>query len=165
MKLKKWKKNINIVILLLDEFLHHFSMYCMCLCIRILLQYHTVLWNLMSIQGFQPPPGRVGLPLGQYKYEPKRLIMEAERNEEWNVLSKEVLHVGTGLLHSLLLWIGIYSYTVIPSHWSHVYNNSMFILCLFVHLCLFTISARIVIQKRVPVDLHIRINSAHIYNS
>ncbi|XP_052775508.1 trichohyalin-like isoform X30 [Mya arenaria] len=36
---------------------------------------------------FQPPPESMGLPIGQYKYEPRRLLMEKERNEEWNQIS------------------------------------------------------------------------------
>ncbi|XP_052775509.1 trichohyalin-like isoform X31 [Mya arenaria] len=38
---------------------------------------------------FQPPPESMGLPIGQYKYEPRRLLMEKERNEEWNQISHD----------------------------------------------------------------------------
>lgn len=44
------------------------------------------------MQRFQPAPNSIGLPIGQYKYEPRRLLLEAERNNEWNEVSKEVLN-------------------------------------------------------------------------
>ncbi|XP_052775515.1 trichohyalin-like isoform X36 [Mya arenaria] len=42
---------------------------------------------------FQPPPESMGLPIGQYKYEPRRLLMEKERNEEWNQISHRGGHI------------------------------------------------------------------------
>jgi hypothetical protein len=38
-----------------------------------------------------PPKNSIGLPIGQYKYEPRRLLLEVERNNEWNEIAKEVL--------------------------------------------------------------------------
>ncbi|XP_060551918.1 trichohyalin-like isoform X27 [Ruditapes philippinarum] len=38
---------------------------------------------------FMPPKNSIGLPIGQYKYEPRRLLLEVERNNEWNEIAKE----------------------------------------------------------------------------
>ncbi|XP_053394563.1 uncharacterized protein LOC123524695 isoform X28 [Mercenaria mercenaria] len=42
-------------------------------------------------QQYQPSKDAQGLPLGQYRYEPKRLQLEAERNKEYNqILQKQL---------------------------------------------------------------------------
>lgn len=48
-------------------------------------------------QQFEPRTNAEGLPLGQYRYEPKRLAMEAERNKDYNALLEKValdMHIG-----------------------------------------------------------------------